>query len=325
MIKYLHLLVLLIGFLNISCSGYSSLSSEEGEYKSQFQNDVPISSGNLSGLHRDAGPNTPVVLIVPGSGPTDLNGNNPSGVLSNVYKQMANALAIEGISTVRVDKRGMFSSEAAGDPNEVTVDIYAQDYKNWVKTIREETGQSCVYLLGHSEGALMVSAASIDNKDVCGLILVSGLGRSFGEVLREQLKANPANKPILEQAFMAIERLEEGKKVELSTLHGALHPMFNTAVQNFLISIMEVDPAQVAAKAKKDTLIIHGLNDLQTSTMDAKILADATGGQLVLIEGINHILKTSPANRSGNFATYTKPELPISKSVIDAIRAFILQ
>jgi len=117
MIKYLHLLVLLIGFLNISCSGYSSLSSEEGEYKSQFQNDVPISSGNLSGLHRDAGPNTPVVLIVPGSGPTDLNGNNPSGVLSNVYKQMANALAIEGISTVRVDKRGMFSSEAAGDPN----------------------------------------------------------------------------------------------------------------------------------------------------------------------------------------------------------------
>lgn len=285
--------------------------------------DTLISSGNLSGLYRKAGDDSPVVLIVPGSGPTDLNGNNPMGVMSNVYMQMSEALAIEGISTVRVDKRGLFSSAAAGDPNAVTVEIYAQDYKNWVDTIRKETDQPCVYMLGHSEGALMVSAASINNENVCGLILVSGMGRPWGSVMRSQLEANPANKPIMKQAYAAIEKLERGEKVDLDEIHSGLHPLFDTAVQDFLISIMSVDPAQVAAKANKKTLIIQGVNDLQTSTIDAQNLADATGGRLVLIEGVNHILKESSANRDENFATYRNPDLPISENVIDAIRTFI--
>ena len=36
-------------------------------------NDAPISAGQLSGLYRNAGPDSPVILIVPGSGQTDLD------------------------------------------------------------------------------------------------------------------------------------------------------------------------------------------------------------------------------------------------------------
>lgn len=284
-----------------------------------------ISAGALSGKFLAAGDEAPIVLIVPGSGPTDLDGNNAFGMKSDVYKLMASALALKGISTVRVDKRGMFSSKRAGDPNAVTVDIYAQDYRNWVETIRSQTGVPCVYLLGHSEGALMVSAAAIDNDNVCGLILVSGPGRPFGDVLREQLIANPSNKPILQRAFAVIESLEKGVKVDDNTLHKALRPVFGSHVQDFLISVMAVDPAEIAAKANQDTLIIHGVNDLQTSVIDAQRLADATGGYLVLIDGVNHILKKAPKNRRRNIATYNQPNLPISQSVIAAISIFVLQ
>ena len=284
-----------------------------------------MSAGNLSGLHIDAGAGTPVVLIVPGSGPTDLNGNNPQGVQANTYKLLAEGLAAENISSVRVDKRGMFSSAAAGDGNAVSLEIYAQDYKNWVETIRAETGQSCVYMLGHSEGALMVSAASIDNENVCGLILVSGMGRTYGDVIRSQLKANPNNPDrILNQGFRAIEQLERGERVDLDKLHSGFAPLFAPEIQDFLMSVMSVDPAQLAAKANKKTMVIHGVNDLQTSTLDAQKLADATGGHLVMIEGINHVLKEAPLNRQKNYATYKKPDLPISDSVITAIRIFVL-
>src|ERR1700760_2169899 len=55
----------------------------------------------------------PVVLIIPGSGPTDRDGNSPAGVLAATYRLLAEGLAGHGIASVRIDKRGMFGSAAA--------------------------------------------------------------------------------------------------------------------------------------------------------------------------------------------------------------------
>ena len=119
---------------------------------------VEISAGDLHGTLLSPRARAPVVLIVPGSGPTDRDGNNPMGMKTDAYKLLAQGLAEQGIATVRVDKRGMFGSAAAGDPNAVSVDVYANDYRAWIDAIRAQTGRKCVWLLGHSEGALMVSA-----------------------------------------------------------------------------------------------------------------------------------------------------------------------
>lgn len=62
-------------------------------------------------------PGPPVVLIIPGSGPTDRDGNSPNGLRASTYMLLAQGLAAHGISTVRVDKRGLFGSRAAvSDP-----------------------------------------------------------------------------------------------------------------------------------------------------------------------------------------------------------------
>ena len=306
-------------------SGESSDETASNEVKTteSISNETIIKSGALSGLHINAGAGSPIMLIIPGSGPTDLNGNNALGVKANTYKLLAEALAEQGISTVRVDKRGMFSSDAAGDPNTVTLEIYAKDYSNWVNTIRDKTGAECVYVLGHSEGALMASATANINQHICGIILVSGAGRTFGDTLREQLKANPANFFILKEAFAAIDQLEAGERVETKGMHEALTPLFAGPVQDFLISIITVDPSKVAAQADTKTLIVHGETDIQTSVADAELLANATGGELVLVEGINHVLKSAPFNRRKNIKTYSDPDLPISAEVVDAISIFV--
>src|SRR6185369_1531947 len=93
----------------------------------------------LSGTLVDAGAKTPVVLIIPGSGPTDRDGNSPLGVKAAPYRMLAEALAQRGISSVRADKRGMFASKAAiADANAVTVAQYAADAHDWVKALRKQ-------------------------------------------------------------------------------------------------------------------------------------------------------------------------------------------
>jgi len=300
-------------------SGESAAAVTEAAYL-----DIEMTSGDLAGLYKNAGEDSAIVLIIPGSGPTDLDGNTASGGRTNSYKYLAEGLAGKGISSVRVDKRGMFSSAAAGDPNQVTVEIYAQDYSEWVERIRNETGADCVYILGHSEGAMMGSAAALANKNVCGLILVAGAGRPMGVVLREQLKANPANRTILKEAFEIIGKLEQGERVPTSNMNRVLRrKLFGAEVQDFWISTLKIDPAILAKAANKRTLILHGVTDIQTSVEDAKRLAETTGGKLVLIPGVNHILKKAPMNRRKNLKTYKQPDLPISQDVVDAIAEFV--
>ncbi|GGH48945.1 hypothetical protein GCM10011341_10950 [Frigidibacter albus] len=74
------------------------------------------------------------VIIIPGSGPTDRDGNSgPMGLRSDSYKLLANGLAAEGIASLRIDKRGLYGSAAAlADANDVTIANYAQDVRDWV-------------------------------------------------------------------------------------------------------------------------------------------------------------------------------------------------
>ena len=99
---------------------------------------VPGPQGDLAGTLVDAGKGAPVVLIIPGSGPTDRDGNNPMGVAAAPYRLLAEGLAAKGVSTFRADKRGMFGSKSAiRDPNAVTIADYAGDVRAWTAALRK--------------------------------------------------------------------------------------------------------------------------------------------------------------------------------------------
>lgn len=266
------------------------------------------------------------VLILAGSGPTDREGNNPLGVRAAPYRLLAEALAGRGITTLRVDKRGIAAS-AAAMPSEadLRVQAYAEDARAWAAALRERTGARCVWLLGHSEGTLHALLAAERPEGICGLILVSPVGRKLGDILREQLQANPANAPILPDALRILGELEAGRTVPADAVPQVLMPLFRPSVQPFMISMLAADPAALAAAYRGPVLIVEGTTDLQTSVADAEHLAAARPGiQLRLIEGMNHVLKTAPADRAGNIATYANPDLPLAPGVAEAVGDFIL-
>lgn len=290
----------------------------------------PISApgplGPLEGTMLDAGAKAPVVLMIPGSGPTDRDGNNPLGVTSAPFRLLAEALAGKGVSTVRIDKRGLGGSKAAvADGNKVTIGDYATDTHNWVAAIRKRTGQHCVWILGHSEGSLIALAAAQQPEGICGVISVSGAGRKLSDIIREQLRANPANAPILDSAMSALDSLEQGKHVDVANMHPALQRLFAPQVQGFLIDMFRQDPAKRAASLKLPLLIVQGERDLQVSVVDARTLAGAQPkSTLLLLPKMTHALKDVDSDdRAAIAATYTDASLPVDTGLVDAIANFV--
>jgi pimeloyl-ACP methyl ester carboxylesterase len=304
----------------------ASLTAAAPSPKESFV-DVAGPNGPLKGtMLSSADSGAPVVLMIPGSGPTDRDGNNPMGIKAASLKLLADGLAAQGISTVRIDKRGMFASAAAiPDPNSVTIDDYATDIQTWVNSIRQKTGVKCVWLLGHSEGGLVALRAGQSPKDVCGLILVSTPGRPIGTIMREQFKANPANAPILDQANAAISELEAGRHVDVTQFNPALRGLFRTNVQNFLINEMSLNPSTLVASYRGPVLILQGSKDIQVGIQDAELLKKSKpDAQMILLPNTNHVLKlVASDDRAANVATYADPSLPLAPDVVPAVAKFI--
>jgi pimeloyl-ACP methyl ester carboxylesterase len=287
---------------------------------------APGPGGPLAGILVDAGNGSPVVLIIPGSGPTDRDGNNPLGVKAGPYRLLANALAREGVSTVRIDKRGMFGSKrAVVDANRVRIADYARDTHSWISSIRRVTGAQCVWLLGHSEGGLVALTAAQRPAGICGVITVAAVGRKIGTVLRQQLAANPANAPYLGAANDAIEALEAGKRVDAASLPQPLRRLFAEDVQTLLIDLFAENPAALAAKLTVPLLIVQGDNDIQVTVEDARGLAAAQPkARLVVLPGVNHLLKVPEGtDRAANLRAYADPSLPIAPAAVEAIAQFV--
>lgn len=286
--------------------------------------EVTLSSepGPLAGTLLDAGPGAPAALIIAGSGPTDRDGNSPIGITASTYRLLADGLASEGITTLRYDKRGIAASASAAVPEaDLRFNNFVDDARAFAALLRAETGQPCVWLIGHSEGALIAQSVAVNDEGICGLVLVSGAGRPAAVVLREQLTASTPE-PILSQALTVFDEIDAGRTVDCPPL---LASLCRASVQPYLISWFDVDPAALAADETLPTLIVQGSTDIQTTLTDAEALHAADPqSELVVLEGVNHVLKVAPLDRAANVATYMNPDLPLADGVVGAISGFIL-
>jgi pimeloyl-ACP methyl ester carboxylesterase len=271
------------------------------------------------------GPTRAVAVILPGSGPTDRDGNSPGGLVASTYRLLAEGLAEQGVATVRIDKRGVGASAfAAVAEQDLTFQTYVDDARAWAAEAARLTGRSCVWLIGHSEGSQVALAAAQDgNESVCGLVLLAGAGRPAGAILREQFQAGlpPA---LLAPAFAALDELEAGRTV--TDAPPELAALFRPSVQPYLISWIGLDPVDLIRSYEGPVMIGHGSTDIQVGMVDANALSAARpSARLVVWDGVNHVLKLAPADRAANIAVYSDPDLPLAPGVVDDVAGFILE
>lgn len=273
-------------------------------------------TGTLSGTLITAG--TIAALIIAGSGPTDRDGNSALNLRSNVYKLLAEGLAAHGISTLRYDKRGVGESKAAMTAEQdLRFQTYVDDARTWAHELSLRTGVKRVWLIGHSEGALIAERVAEHNDEVCGLILICGAGRKAADILRQQLGATLPD-PLKQQAFDALAELEKGRPV--ASPPPPLLGLFRASVQPYMISWLPLDPATILATLKQPVFILQGDTDIQVSLEDARRLAAARSDtHLTILNGVNHVLKIAPEERTANMATYNDPDLPLAPGVVDTV------
>jgi uncharacterized protein len=273
----------------------------------------------------------PIVLIHPGSGPTDRDGNSrisPANVLKNdSLKMLGRALAAHGIAALRIDKRGIAASvKALGKIQDLRVETYADDAAVWVALLRKDPRFTKIGIIGHSEGTL-IGLMTAKKEKVDAIVCLCGLARPLQDVLRVQLKPPALPKDLYETAEKIMTELAAGREVSEKDVPAVLNALFRPSIQPYLISEFKQDPAAILAKLDGPVLVVSGTKDIQVPVEDGERLAAAKLGiKHIVFDQMNHVLKQTDKNgRLEQLSIYTDPTIPLHPKLVDELVSFLKQ
>ncbi len=250
---------------------------------------IEYDSATLHGtLLNAAGGSSIAILIIPGSGPTDRDGNSPAFQgKNNSLKYLAEFMGEEGISSLRIDKRGIAQSQTGAKEEDMSFEDYINDAAEWVKFLKTEKNFEKVLIAGHSEGSL-VGMIAVQRCEADGFISLAGGGFPLDEVIAKQLEAQPPM--VLEPSLAIMAKLKAGEMEE--EVPQFLFSLFRPSVQPYLITLFKYDPAVEIAKLDMPVLIVQGGMDVQVDDPNGEVLKNALpSADYLYAPKMNHVLR----------------------------------
>jgi pimeloyl-ACP methyl ester carboxylesterase len=179
----------------------------------------------------------PAVLLVPGSGPVDMNEtggavriDNEKGSIiyppARPFFDIAQYLSERGFAVLQYDKRGIGANFTILDSNvwgNVTFDDLRQDAKRALDVLiqQPEVDSDHVTLVGHSEGTTIVPRVAINNPDIVDNIVLMG---SLAQNLRDIGYSQGVSTPI----FYAQQVLDHNHNGLISVQEASENPVFSS-------------------------------------------------------------------------------------------------
>lgn len=289
--------------------------AQEKTFKTEEISIDPMLNGTLYKPNKSS-EKTNLVILIPGSGIPDRNGNQP-GASNNSLKFLSEGLASKDIAVFAYDKRAIAQLKAGNiSEKDVTFDDVIADVKQIIQYFKSKKEFNKIIISGHSEGSLVGMIASKGNAD--GYVSIAGAGRPIDEILEEQVvKQAPFLKTELRKN---LDILKSGQTFKLE--NKMLSSLFRESVQPYLISWFKYDPRVEIKKLQIPVLIINGTKDLQVPESDAKLLHEAyPKSELVIIENMNHVFKEIKED-SENMKSYNDLTLPVAPELIEKVAGF---
>ena len=293
----------------------------------------------------------PTVVFLSGSGAQDrdeeIAGHRPFAVL-------ADALAREGIASLRADDRG--AGRSTGDFATSTVDTHLADARALIAAVRQRDDVASVGVLGHSEGGLTALRVA---GEVDFLVTLAGPTRAFREIYPVQLQravelagidsvaaglyrgaVEAALEPIVEAPDASDEVLaprvdaafNEGL-VDIPTtarmqmgLSGPAYAQVRASFVRSLLSpglrsLLTYDPTDDLAALDVPLLALYGGKDFQVpAELNAAALEGRDGVTVTVVADANHLFQTA---ETGALAEYGQIEETIAPETLQMIVAWV--
>lgn len=137
----------------------------------------------------------PGVLLIHGSGPTDMNGT--LSLTSKPLGEISDYLSERGFAVLKYDKRGIGQYGEIIDQSvwkNITVFDLIGDAKKALSVLiqQPEVDPNKISIIGHSEGAIIATRIAIDNPTmVQNIILMSSSAQNLIDILKFQMIENP--------------------------------------------------------------------------------------------------------------------------------------
>jgi hypothetical protein len=309
-----------------------------------FTQDGTTAYGTLHIPAHRAGQRLAAALLLPGSGPTDRDGNQLPSFDPDTLQLIAGVLDTRGIASFRFDK--YFSGQTgagayAGDPGRIDLSAFIRQADAAYELLARapEANPAKLLVLGHSEGGLTgVLVAESVRPRPAGLALIEPqdqrlldlVNLQLGEQLDAAVAAGQLTETVAGQNKTGISRIiaefRAGQPIDYTGLLPSITQFFTESIfspvnANYVRSDDAIYPPDVARHLAPGTrvMVTCGTEDTNVpcSTTPALVAAlraaHTSGPGLVVLPGLDHELH--PAGDSIN-------DQILAPSAIDALTAF---
>lgn len=254
----------------------------------------------------------PAVVTITGSGSSDRDEAIPFVRGYRPFREVAEALAVRGIATLRLDDRGY--GESGGNAARATSFDFSYDVEAAVKFLRArpDVDGARLALVGHSEGGLIAPIVATRDPKLRGIVLLAGPAYDGARVI----------------AFQQRQALERGgaKGAALDSLAAAAAAETDSASAKnpWLGWFRKHDPLNIARSLRgTPVLVLQGATDRQVTPEQAELLGQAfrdAGNRDVTVRVFpetNHLFLADPNGWGEGYSSL--PDTHVRREVLDAI------
>jgi hypothetical protein len=268
------------------------------------QEEVRITSDQVTlagtlALPGESGPH-PVALILPGSGEVNRDGDHQRLPLA-VSLDLARALSAHGIGSLRYDKRGV--GRSTGNWRSAGVGDNLNDAAAALAWLRghPEVREDAIFLVGHSEGALLATALAAKDTRLSGVVLLSAPAKTGEATLAWQTLQVSQTLPSFTKRVLRLLRIDviDKQRQAVATLRTTTTDTVRIAGRvvnaRWQRELLDFDPQPLLATIRVPVLAITGDKDIQVDPGDLHIIGDVVPGPVdtVRVPNLTHLLRRS--------------------------------
>ena len=264
-----------------------------------------VTSGkyNLDGIltlpNTEEGTLPPAVILIGGSGPTDMDStvgpNKP-------FAQLAQGLSQQGKAVLRYDKRTLvYGASIATEDQQFTVyDEYVEDAKNAFSQLAQsgKVDPERIYIAGHSMGGMMIPMIAQEIPEAAGFAMLSANAQRLEDLIVYQNQylidvnqnySKTQSKSMMKEVRSVAQKVKEAKEDGTG--------VFFNGSEYYWYDLNQYDQVEQAKDIDRPLLVTQGEKDYQVPmenfTMWQQALEGKSNVTMKTYPEMNHLLMTS--------------------------------